>query len=38
VAGAAQGGLEDHSGTLSRLIGRGTVTLADAVKAGLAGV
>lgn len=36
-AGAARGALEDRSGTLSRLIGRPTATLAEAVAAGIAG-
>ncbi|SFU93675.1 SDR family oxidoreductase [Pseudoduganella namucuonensis] len=34
-AGVARGGLEDNSGTLSRLTGRPTTTLADAVRAAL---
>lgn len=34
-AGAAKGGLEDNSGTLSRLTGRPTIALADAVSAAL---
>lgn len=35
-AGVAKGALEDHSGTLSRLIGRPTTPLSEAVRAALA--
>ena len=34
-AGAAEGALDDRSGTLGKLIGRPTISLAEAVKAAL---